>query len=99
MRAQDLRGAFVFDGLSDEQIGQLIAAAQEVRFEAGDVLFSEGEPADSWWVLLDGRVELLRRSGREESVVSAMERPGVWAGGVRGWTDTGGDPRTGPSAR
>jgi signal transduction histidine kinase len=41
-------------------------------------------------VLLDGKVELLRRAGREVSVVNVMERPGVWAGGFRAWNDAAG---------
>ena len=85
-----LRGIFLFDGLDDEQLSELIARGEEVRFDEGDVLFAQGDPADFWWVLLEGRVDLLRRAGREESVVAAMDRPGVWAGGFRAWTDSAG---------
>jgi signal transduction histidine kinase len=88
MEAADLRALFIFEGLGDEQIAQVIEAGEEVRFNDGDVLFREGEPADYWWVLLEGRIELLRRVGREEAVFNAMERPGVWAGGFRAWSDT-----------
>ena len=50
------------------------------------MLFVEGEPADRWWVLLSGRVELVRRAGRRDAVVMlTWERPGVWAGGFRAW--------------
>src|SRR5262245_49110001 len=83
MLIDDLRGVYLFEGLSDEQLGDLIAVGDEVRFEAGDVLFREGEVADFWWVLLSGRVELLRRTRWEESVAGVMDRPGVWAGGFR----------------
>ena len=58
MLFDDLRGAFVFDGLSDERLRELIAVGEVVPFEAGDVLFRQGDPADSWWVLVDGRVDL-----------------------------------------
>lgn len=85
MDIDELRGIFLFDGLTDEQLLGLVAAGDEVRFASGDVLFHEGEPADFWWVLLDGRVELARRSGRENAVVNVMDRPGVWAGGFRAW--------------
>jgi len=90
MHVDDLRGLFVFEGLSDEQLRDLIAAGDEVRFESGDVLFHEGEAADFWWVLLAGRVELLRRTRWEESVAGVMERPGVWAGGFQAWADKAG---------
>jgi signal transduction histidine kinase len=90
MRADDLRGIYLFAGLSDEQLLELIAAGDEVPFVAGQELFRAGEPADSWWVLLDGRVDLVRRTGHEESVVGALDRPGAWAGGFRAWSDTSG---------
>ena len=98
MLIDDLRGVFLFDGLSDEQLGELIAAGDEVHFEAGDVLFREGEAADFWWVLLAGRVELLRRTRWEESVAGVMDRPGVWAGGFRAWSDQAGYLATGRGA-
>ena len=81
MDIDDLRGLFVLEGLTDDQLHQLLAAGGEVRFDAGDELFHEGEPATSWWVLLAGRVDLVRQAGREEPVVMmTMDRPGVWAG-------------------
>jgi signal transduction histidine kinase len=62
------------------------------------VLFREGEAADFWWVLLAGRVELLRRTRWEESVAGVMDRPGVWAGGFRAWADQAGYMATGRAA-
>ena len=99
VRADDLRDIFLFDGLREDQVGELIAAGTEVHFDVGDILFAEGDPADFWWVLLDGQVELLRRTGHEVSVVSVMDRPGVWAGGFRAWTDKAGYLSTGRGAR
>jgi signal transduction histidine kinase len=87
MAIEELRSLFLFAGLSDEQLRQVDDASTIVSFQDGDVLFHEGEPADFWWVLLNGQVELLRRSGHEVSVIAAMERPGQWAGGFRAWTD------------
>src|SRR5215470_5187182 len=98
MLIDDLRDVFLFNGLSDEQLGELIEAGDEVRFETGDVLFREGESADFWWVLLAGRVELLRRTRWEESVAGVMDRPGVWAGGFRAWSDQAGYLATGRAA-
>ncbi|HST65995.1 MAG TPA: ATP-binding protein, partial [Mycobacteriales bacterium] len=89
MRVGDLRGVGLFDGLSDDQLGDLVAVGTEVRFEAGDELFVEGRPAESWWVLLDGTVSLVRRVGHEEAAVAVMESPGRWAGGFRAWDPYG----------
>ena len=88
MAIDELRSLFLFAGLSDEQLRQLDDASTIVSFGEGEVLFREGEPSEFWWVLLDGRVELLRRSGHEDSVIAVMDRPGLWAGGFQAWTDS-----------
>jgi signal transduction histidine kinase len=98
MDIDELRGIFVFDGLDDERLRDLAGAGEVVPFAAGDILFHQGDSADFWWVLLDGRVELLRRAGREESVAGVMDRPGVWAGGFRAWTDAASYLTTGRAA-
>jgi signal transduction histidine kinase len=88
MAIDELRSLFLFAGLSDEQLQQLDEASTVVSFQEGDMLFHEGEPSDFWWVLLNGRIELLRRSGHEQPVIALMDRPGLWAGGFRAWTDS-----------
>ena len=86
MLADELHGLFLFESLADEQIDQLVAAGEELAFEEGTVLFQEGEPADSFWVLLEGRVELFRRTGHDLAHYNVMDRPGVWAGGFAAWS-------------
>jgi signal transduction histidine kinase len=88
MDVDDLRRIFIFEGLDDDQLSALLAVGEEVRFEAGEILFYEGEPATSWWVLVEGRIDAVRRAGREDAVVlMSMDRPGQWAGGFRAWDD------------
>ncbi|CAN5703700.1 ATP-binding protein [soil metagenome] len=89
MRLDDLRRLDLFDGLGDDQLLELIAMGAEVRFVSGEELFREGEPADFWWVLVDGRIDLVRHVGREETLLGAMDAPGRWAGGFRAWDDHG----------
>ena len=89
MRAADLRSLSLFDGLTDDQLKELIEAGTEVRIEAGVDLFHEGEPADFWWVLVDGSVDLMGHVGREDTVVGKMDTPGRWAGGFRAWDEHG----------
>jgi signal transduction histidine kinase len=89
MRLEDVRSLPIFDGLTDAQLGELIDAGDEVRAAAGDDLFREGEPADSWWVLVEGSIGLSRHVGREDVLVARMDQPGRWAGGMRAWDDNG----------
>ena len=39
-----------------------IAGGTEIAIEPGVELFREGAPADFWWVLVDGEIELSRGS-------------------------------------
>src|SRR5262249_33274254 len=98
MLTDDLRGLFLLESLSDAQIAELVAVGEEITFEAGSTLFEEGSPADNWWVLIDGRIELLRRSGHEVAVFAVMDRPGLWAGGFRAWSPDMGYMSTGRTA-
>lgn len=89
MNVRELGSLMIFDSLSDEQLNDLLADVDEVTFEAGDELFIEGQPADQWWVLLDGNITLSRRVGHERTVLGAMDSPGQWAGGFRAWDEHG----------
>src|SRR4051812_7984929 len=85
----DLRALSLFDGLSVEQLGELVQVGTELPVEVGVELFHEGDHADFWWVLLAGEIELLRHIGREDTVVGRMDVPGRWAGGFRAWDEHG----------
>lgn len=85
----DLHGLDLFQGLTDAQLADLVAAGEGVRFRPGDVLFQAGEHADAWWVLIDGAIDLMRHIGREDIVVRTMDEPGLWAGGFGAWDEHG----------
>ena len=86
-----LRALYVLEGLPADRVATLRDASVDVGFATGDVLWHEGMPAEYWWVLLDGRIELLRRTPQREPVVAALlERPGDWGGGFRAWSPVGG---------
>jgi signal transduction histidine kinase len=89
MRVDDLRPLSIFDGLTDEQLAELLEGGTEVHIEPGVELFREGEHADFWWVLVDGAIDLVRHVGREDTVVARMDVPGRWAGGFRAWDEHG----------
>jgi hypothetical protein len=89
LAVDDLRAISLFDGLTDDQVGDLVAAGAAVRIEPGVDLFREGDHAEFWWVLIDGAIDLLRHVGREDTVVGRMDVPGRWAGGFRAWDEHG----------
>jgi signal transduction histidine kinase len=89
MRVDDLRPLPIFDGLTDDQLAELVEGGTEVRIVPGVELFREGEHADFWWVLVSGAIDLVRHVGREDTLVARMDVPGRWAGGFRAWDEHG----------
>ena len=85
--AEDLRSLPLFEKVSESEMHELIGLGDEVGFAPGDELWTQGTPADAWWVLLDGRIDLVRTVGHEETVLGAMDAPGRWAGGFRAWDE------------
>src|SRR5215207_3171867 len=88
MRIDELRELAIFEKVSDERLEQLLKVGRTIEIEPGLQLFTEGHPADDWWVLVEGAVDLFRTVGREEARVGQMV-PGRWAGGFRAWDEDG----------
>ncbi|MBA2778020.1 Crp/Fnr family transcriptional regulator [Billgrantia kenyensis] len=59
---QAVRQVPLFAGLEDETLALLTDGAQERNYRRGSLLFSVGEPADRFYVVLDGWVKLFRES-------------------------------------
>ena len=98
MELSDYNRISLFATTDDVLLRALVEASTEVRFERGDVLWQENHLAESWWVLLDGTVELLRHVGPEAKRLGALDTPGQWAGGFRAWDEQGRYLATGQAA-
>src|SRR3954464_15018788 len=98
LQFDDLRRVGLFAGTDDDQLRTLLEVGSEVPFGSGEVLFQENTPADSWWVLLDGSIDLVRHVGSEETRLGVMDTPGRWAGGFRAWDEHGVYPAPGRAA-
>ncbi len=64
--ADRLRSADVFAGLSAERLGWLAGLGTVSRVRAGTVVARQGDPADAFALILDGRVRWTRRVGGRE---------------------------------
>ncbi|MVA75466.1 cyclic nucleotide-binding domain-containing protein [Auraticoccus sp. F435] len=89
MTVDELRALAMFEKVDEDDLRDLIALGDEVSFVPGDELWTQSEPADCWWVLLEGSVDLVRTVGHEETRLGAMDAPGRWAGGFRAWDEHG----------
>jgi CRP/FNR family transcriptional regulator, cyclic AMP receptor protein len=60
-------------GLTPRRIEQVSRFAREVRLPAGQVLFSEGEHADRFWLIWEGRIALtLELPGRGTVLIETL---------------------------
>jgi len=64
MNLQDLRKSPLFQGLSDEELKQLMDMAEPISLRAGEILIRQGEPGDAAYVVISGDFEVQKQSGQ-----------------------------------
>lgn len=64
MNLKDLRKSLLFQGLSDEELQQLVAKGERVSFRENDVLIQQGDIGDSAYVILNGEFDIHKQSGQ-----------------------------------
>ena len=73
-----LRKVPLFANLKDED-KVCVEGTEEWRLVPGEVLIKEGEPAEKFFVLLEGEISVWKKHGEEEIVVT-RNRPGAFFG-------------------
>lgn len=71
-----LRRSYLFSALNDEQLGIVMDSMQEISLDEGRILFEHGQPADRFFLLLEGQIKLYRLSEEGDEKVIEIERPG-----------------------
>ena len=74
LSGDELRGLFLFEKLTDEQLSWLCERGRIELHEPGYVI-REGEPATCLYVLLDGTIALSRTIGGDEVETTRRPRP------------------------
>ncbi len=64
MNLPDLRKSPLFQGLSEEQLQQLVDMAERVSLHAGEVLIRQGDLGDAAYVVLSGEFEIQKQTGQ-----------------------------------
>ncbi|WP_454321105.1 ATP-binding protein [Streptomyces phaeoluteigriseus] len=82
--AAEISTLFLFEKLSAEQLGRLCAEGRVERFDPGPV-YTEGDPATCFYVMIEGTVVLYRRVGGDDVEVSRTSQRGVYAGAMQAY--------------
>lgn len=65
-----------FRGLPEAELKAILSRAKEVRFSRGESIFNEGDPAQSVWVLREGRVQILKYASNGRPLAIESLGPG-----------------------
>jgi len=85
-----LRQVPIFANTPDEQLRWVTEQGTEVWLSTGERLITEGEPADYWYVLLDGELRITKKMAAQEALLNTYH-PGTFFGEV--------DPKPSPPIR
>lgn len=67
---------YLFSGMAPDDLRTLLATSSIRRYPDNTTLFMEGEPADRFYVVMDGWVKLFRLSENGNEVVISVSSPG-----------------------
>ncbi|AZM63877.1 MULTISPECIES: ATP-binding protein [unclassified Streptomyces] len=81
---QEIGSLFLFEKLTPDQLGRLCAEGRMERFGPGPV-YTEGEPATCFYVMMEGTVVLSRRVGGDDVEVNRTSQRGVYAGAMQAY--------------
>jgi CRP-like cAMP-binding protein len=86
-----IRSIAAFKGMSEDQLEALRSRSTEVVFERAQKLFTEGDDATDFWVVVEGRVDLRfelpgRKTSADHTVSSVQERRRTTEANYLGWS-------------
>src|SRR5882724_9871674 len=79
MKTQDteiLRRSSAFKFLSDEHFAALEPLLQEEHYDFGDIIVRQGDPADSFYIMTNGRARALKIKDDGEEIPLGLLKPG-----------------------
>ena len=85
--SQLLKRSFIFSGLSEEELAELAGLAARRSFAQGEFVFWEGDAPDSFYIVIEGRVKVLKHSSLGKEFIIAFFGPGEIFGEVAVFQD------------
>ena len=70
---EELRQVRLFAGLPEDELRWAAGCGVEVRLADGETLFEEGEPAEHFFVLLEGEIGETKRIDGQETALTAHQ--------------------------
>ncbi len=80
---EELRSCFLFEALTDEQLDWLVQNGTVETYDAATSVYNQDDPAEYFYVLLHGEIQLVKRFDATDVVLSTANEPGAYAGATR----------------
>ncbi|MCU1681293.1 MAG: histidine kinase [Amycolatopsis sp.] len=80
---EELRGLFLFERLSAEQLDWIREHAVLEEYSGGTTIFREGEPATCFYLLLTGTLRMTRNVGGNEVETNRSDQRGAYCGATQ----------------
>ena len=68
-----LLGTPMFEKLDPSELIEIIHIVEVEEYQTGDIIFSEGDPGDAWFVLYRGAIEVLKHGATGEKKITELE--------------------------
>ncbi|MFF0722648.1 ATP-binding protein [Micromonospora sp. NPDC003816] len=81
----ELRTLFLFESLDAEQLAFLASQGRVERRAGGELVYGESDPAECFFVLLDGTVRLCRTVHGDEVEISRTSQRGAYGGATQAY--------------
>ncbi len=75
-----LRNVPLFAGLDEAQLGVLVPMILRTSFARNDTIIGAGDPTDSLYIVINGRLKVLMRDEQKREVILAILGPGEFFG-------------------
>ena len=83
LSGEELQQLFLFEALEDDQLAWLSEHGRVEQREQGNPVYSEGEPATCYFVLLSGTISMHRRVEDTDVEINRTNQVGVYAGATQ----------------
>jgi CRP-like cAMP-binding protein len=64
----------VFHDLPQQEVDTVRAQLQTMQYDAGDVIVRQGAPADKFFIIIDGEVEVIREDDGQQRTLANLKR-------------------------
>ncbi|MEO3824074.1 ATP-binding protein [Actinomadura sp. B10D3] len=82
---EELRELFLFEDLDDEKLAWLSLCGTVEEYPADGIICDQGEPAEFFYVLLDGEMSMTQKVRDHSVEVSRTDRPSTYGGAVQAY--------------